>query len=96
MQIKKAEVIFNTPKIIKAVEYAISDPGATGHFLVEGAPVTNLQVARNPISISIPNGKITKSTHTCNLDIPWLPDYMPEAHTVPGLAHSSPISTRKL
>ena len=25
-----------------AIEYAISDSGTTGHFLVEGAPVKNL------------------------------------------------------
>ena len=76
-----------------AIEYAISDSGATGHFLVEGAPVTNLQVADNPISITIPNSKSITSTHTCNLDIPWLPNHMTEAHIVPGLAHASLIST---
>ena len=53
-----------------AIEYAISDSGATGHFLVEGALVTNLQVVDNPISITIPNSKSMTSTHTCNLDIP--------------------------
>ena len=77
-----------------AVEYAISDSGATGHFLVEGAPVTNLQVADNPISITIPNGKSMTSTHTCNLDIPWMPNHMTEAHIVPGLAHALLIPTR--
>ena len=36
------------------------------------------------------------STHTYNLDIPWLPNHVTEAHIVPGLAHASLISTRKL
>ena len=31
----------------------------------------------------------------CNLDIPWLPDALTEAHIVPGLSHSSLISTIK-
>ena len=78
-----------------AVEYVISDSGATGHFLVKGAPITNLQVADNPISITITNVKSMTSTHTCNLDIPWLPNHMDEAHIVPGLAHTPLISTRK-
>ena len=91
----KTQKTSNTDNEIIAIEYAISDSGATDHFLVEGAPVTNLQVADNPISITIPNGKSMTSTHTCNLDIPWLPNHVTEAHIVPGLAHASLISTRK-
>ena len=34
------------------------------------------------------------STHTCNLDIPWLPKHMTESHIVTGLAHALLISTR--
>ena len=60
----KAQKTPNTDNGSIAVEYAISDSGATGHFLVEGAPVTNLQVADNTISITITNGKIMTSTHT--------------------------------
>ena len=51
----KAQKTSNADKYSIAIEYAISDSGATGRFLVEGAPVTNLQVADNPISITIPN-----------------------------------------
>ena len=72
----KAQKTPNTGNDSIATEYAISDSGATGHFLVEGAPVTNLQVADNPISITIPNGKIMTTTHTCNLDIPWLTSHV--------------------
>ena len=43
----------------------------------------------------MPNGKTIQSTHTCHLDIPWLPAHMTEAHIVPGLTHASLISTRK-
>ena len=44
--------------------------------------------------MTLPNGKIIHSTHTCNLDIPWLPAEMTE-HIVPGLTQFSLISTRQ-
>ena len=90
-----AETIFNTKVIKYWVEYAVSDSGAICHFLVEGAPVVHKRLAIKPIHITLLNGKIIKSTRTYNLDIPWLPNHMTEAHIVPGLAHSSLISTQK-
>ena len=51
----KAQKTPNTDNESIATEYAISDSGVTGHFLVEVTPVTNLQVADNPISITISN-----------------------------------------
>ena len=81
----KAQKTPNIDNASIATECAILDSGATGHFL---APVTNLQVADNPISITIPNGKNMTSTHTCNLDIPWLPNHVTGAHILPGLAHA--------
>ena len=94
-QIQHAEMAFNAARVTRAVKHAISDSGATGHFLVEGAPAVNIRETDSPIKIMLPNGKTIWSTHTCNLDIPWLPDAMTEAHIVPGLSHSSLISTRK-
>jgi hypothetical protein len=91
----QANMMFDTRRLTRAVEYAISDSGATGHFLVEGAPIVNKKVATTPVQILLPNGKRIRSTHTCNLDIPWLPNEMTEAHIVPGLSHASLISTRK-
>ena len=85
----------NTKRVVRAVQWAISDSGATGHFLVEDALVINKQPAQKPIQIMMPDGSKLLSTHTCNLDIPWLPDTMTEAHIVPGLSHASLISTRK-
>ena len=90
-----SEMMFDTAQVTRAVTYAISDSGATGHSLVEDAPVVNKKLAVKPIQILLPNGKTIVSTHTGNLDIPWLPDSMTEAHIVPGLSHSSLISTRK-
>ena len=81
--------------ITRAVEWAVSDLGATSHFIMEGAPVVNKRVALNPITVKLPDGTKLRSTHTCNLDIPWLPNHITEAHIIPGMAHSSLISTRK-
>ena len=77
------------------VQHAISDSGATSHFVVEGAPVINIMVDTEPITITLPDGANIQSSHTCNLDIPWLPAAVMAAHIVPGLSHSSLISTRR-
>eukprot|EP00804_Cyclotella_cryptica_P015897 CCRYP_006383-RA/>CCRYP_006383-RA protein AED:0.07 eAED:-0.04 QI:0/0/0/1/0/0/2/0/1375 len=79
----------------RPTEFAIMDSGATAHFLVKGASVKNQQRASNPLHIKLPNGTVIQSTHTCNLDIPWLPNSITEAHIVPGLSHSSLVATRK-
>ena len=74
---------------------AIADTGATGHFMMKNAPVINIQPAISPITITLPDGKTIKSTHTCNLNVPWLPATMTAGHIVPGMAHSSLISINK-
>jgi len=76
-------------------QFAISDSGATGHFVMEDAPVTNVRPTRHPVRITCPNGETMSSTHECNLDIPWLPQEMTKAHIVPGLTHSLLISIKK-
>jgi hypothetical protein len=76
-------------------QYALFDSGATAHFLVQGAPVINKKPVVIPLKIKLPDGNFIESTHTCNLNIPWLPTSVTEAHIVPGLQHSSLISTRK-
>ena len=38
----KSQKVANIDNDSLAVKYAISDSGTTGHFLVEGAPITNL------------------------------------------------------
>jgi len=76
-------------------EYAILDSGATAHFIIKGATVRNKHPTFNPLKIKLPDGSVIKSSHTCNLDIPWLPNSVTEAHIVPGLAHSSLVATKK-
>jgi hypothetical protein len=84
-----------TPTNSEPVQHAISDTGATSHFMVQGAPVINIAVDLDPITIMLPDGATLQSTHTCNLDIPWLPTTVTAAHIVPGLSHSLLISTRR-
>ena len=94
-KLPQAEMIFNNVRMTRAVAWALSDSGATSHFLMNGAAAVNIKRTNHPITITLPNGKTIRSTHTCNLDIPWLLGHMTEAHIVPGLAHASLISTRK-
>ena len=94
-ELPMSDTIFNKQRVSKQIQYAYSDSGATAHFLIEGAPVTRKKIAKHPINIKLPDESIIQSTHTCHLDIPWLPDKMTSAHIVPKLAHSSLISTRK-
>ena len=82
-------------RLTKVTYYAVFDSEATGNFIIEGAPVVNKCIATNPVSITLPDGQRITSTHTFNLDIPWLPHSITAAHIVPGLLHSSLISTRK-
>ena len=74
-ELPNASLLLNNQRINNIV-HAISDSGATAHFLVEGSPAVNIKKAKYPLQITLPNGKIINSTHTCNLDIPWLPSEM--------------------
>ena len=75
---------------------AVADAGTTVHFVLPGTPITNIRIARHPLKINLPDGDCLTSTHTCTLDIPWLPNESKEAHIVPGLAHASLISIKIL
>ena len=55
-KLPQASMALNTKRIVRAVKWAISDSGATGHFMVEGAPVINKQPAQHPIKILMPDG----------------------------------------
>ena len=94
-QSANASMVFNAEQLVHLVKYALSDSGASSHFLMKGLPAVNIKIAELPIAIKLPDDSIIWSTHTCNLDNPWLPHEMTEAHIVSGLAHSSLISTKK-
>mgnify|MGYP003325311313 CR=1 FL=1 len=92
----RGDTAFQMGKINIAVEQAIADAGATGHFVVPGAPVEDVRPATNPLTINLPDGEQIKSTHVCKLRVPWLPEAARTAHIVPGLAHTSLISIKVL
>ena len=79
------ELMTDATGLTKAIHYAIFDSGSTGNILIKGAPVVNKCIDTSPVSITLPDGQKITSTHTCNLDIPWLPHIITEAHIVPGL-----------
>eukprot|EP00804_Cyclotella_cryptica_P017054 CCRYP_003287-RA/>CCRYP_003287-RA protein AED:0.71 eAED:0.62 QI:0/0/0/0.66/0/0/3/0/204 len=49
-------------------------------------PTTTQRPALKPLTICLPNGKHIVSTHTCNLDLPWLP------HSTSYLGYTIPPS----
>ena len=47
LDLPRAQTIFNTSKLDRTVEWAFSDSGATGHFLINGAAAVNVRPATN-------------------------------------------------
>ena len=90
-EIASATNNINIPKAM-----GIGDSGATSHFVLPGTPVKNVQITTSPLKINLPDGEQIMSTHTCELDVPWLPEAARKAHIVPGLAHSLLISIKIL
>ena len=87
---------YTTAQLKIAKNMAVADAGATGHFVLPDTPITNVKVARHPLKIKLPDRDCLTSTHTCTLDIPWLPNDAKEAQVVPRLAHASLISIKIL
>ena len=77
-------------------EWAILDSGATSHFLVIAAPMTDRQEAKNPLGVKLPDGARVSSTHTCTLAITDLPAKARIVHIIPGLAAHSLLSIVQL
>ena len=57
-----SEAFFDVSGIKIGADYAIANAGATGHFLVPGAPVTNQTEVTKLLSIHLPNGDTITST----------------------------------
>ena len=77
-------------------DWSILDSGATSHFLVTAASITNITPASNPLTVKLPDGACVSSTHTCTLNLPQLPTRAREGHIVPGLASHSLMSVVKI
>ena len=76
----EATNILDVKHATHAVDMVISDSGATAHFLLENSSVVNKRRAMQTLLTKLPDRTIIKYTHTCNLDIPWLPKQMTKAH----------------
>ena len=88
--------MFNTSHIKIARGVAIADAGSTGHFLLPGTQVTNLKPRDKPLTINLQDGTQLQSTHTCDINLPWLPKSARIAIIVPGMAHTLLLSIKVL
>jgi hypothetical protein len=68
--------------------HAVADTGATSVFIMTGTPMTNICPATHPLTINLPDGRVVKSTHVCDMVIPSLPTVL-EGHIVPDLQVAS-------
>jgi hypothetical protein len=75
--------------------HAVADMGATLLMVIKGTPMKNICPATNPLNINLSNGKVVKSMHVCNLEVPGLP-YVLKGHIVPDLTVTSLIGVRIL
>jgi hypothetical protein len=71
------------------ITHAVADTGATSIMIMKKTPnMKNVRLATQPLTIRLPDGRMLKSTHICDLEIPGLP-HMLEGHIVPGLTVAS-------
>jgi hypothetical protein len=89
------EVCRNPPPL-KPHETAIVDSGCTGHFLLVNAPCLNKVKSRTPLTVRLPNGATTESSHTDELDIPELNAAASKSHVFAGMANHSLLSVGHL
>jgi hypothetical protein len=96
-----AQMLFGSPMpqylnaITNATNQAIADTGTTSIFIMEGAEVDNKRIAKNPLTINLPDGKQVVSTHICDINIPGLPTML-TGHIVPSLKVALQIGIRPL
>ncbi len=70
--------------------HAVADTGATLVMVMRGTPMNNICPATNPLNINLPNGKVVKLMHDCDLKVLGLP-YVLKGHIVPNLTVASLI-----
>ena len=75
--------------------HAVADTGATSVLVMADTPMTNVQIAPNPLNINLPNGKMVHFTHICDIKIPGLPHVL-KGHIAPALNDASLIGIRIL
>ena len=92
----RIQTVFNTSNIKISLDMDTAYVGTTGHFFLQVTPVNKLNPAEKILCINLPGGRQIKYTHTCQKDIPWLPEAATRAHIVLGLSHTSLISIKML
>ena len=88
--------MLNTSHIKIARGVAIANSGAKGHFLLPGTQVKKLKPRDKPLTTNLPVGTQLQSTHTCDINVPWLPKEDRIAHIVPGMTHTIIVSIKVL
>lgn len=76
--------------------FGILDSGATGHFVTPQAPLTDIREDKNPVRVTIPNGKTIVSTQVGRINWPLLPDTATTAKIIPELKGKSLIAVKQL
>jgi hypothetical protein len=84
------------PPLLKPHETAIVDSGCTGHFILVNAPCLNKVISQTPLTVHLPNGATTESSHTAEFNIPELNATASKAHVFPGMANHSLLSVGQL
>ena len=69
---------------------ANADTGSTGHFLAlrDRAFLTNVKIADHPVSVMLPDGSFTTSSHTAYLPWTHIPQAARKAHIFPAFPGS--------
>lgn len=94
--IHQANSLQSKEKLVPS-DYAIADSGASDHFFIVEAEVNNIRPTTSPISITQPDGTVSKSTHMCDIDLPSLPPAAcKNGHIVPEFSKASLISIRRI
>ena len=60
----------NAAHLVLSPHEGIANLCQTCHFVLPSAPIKYPNIATQPISITLPDGKTIKSMHTGNLDLP--------------------------
>ena len=75
--------------------HAVPDTGATSPFVMQGLKMSNVKIAKNPLSINLPDGEVLKLMHKCNVIIPGPPTVL-TGHFVQVLTMASLVGIRIL
>jgi hypothetical protein len=84
------------PRITAIPEtHSVADTGVTLVSIMTGTPMTNIHPATHPLTINLPDGKVVKSTHVCDMLILGLPTVL-VGHVIPNLQVASLLGIRIL